>query len=170
MNTTTRPASGGETTMRLGSIFVLLLAAAIGCAHARAAPPALTVHAPARASARLGAVRLDLALRNTSSRTVQADADPARLRVAVREGSGGEVACDPPVTRGGPLSEIAPGASVAVVLDLGARCRIVPGEYAVDVAYDGPGGPAAPASLVLRVTRWVNPGILSPRPDAGRSE
>src|SRR5918912_3696392 len=99
----------------LPATLLLLLAAA------RAdAPPAarIVLEVPPRASARVGAVRLDVALRNASSEPARAEADPARLRVAVRDGAGAALPCSAPVAQGAGRA-LAPGARVAVALDLG---------------------------------------------------
>ena len=141
---------------------LLALVAAAATRAAVAGPPRVLLDVPARASARVGAVRLDVALRNASREPLRADGDPERLRVSVRDSSGAALPCSPPGAGPGAPTALAPGARLALALDLGARCRIeAPGAYAVEVRYEGPGGPAA-GSSVLRVTRWSNPGIRPP--------
>jgi hypothetical protein len=137
-------------------------AALLDLARASAAPPAVVLEAPPRASARLGAVRLRVAVRNASGETLEAAADPARLRVAVRDAAGRRLRCDG-APAGGRAAAIAPGERAHLVVDLGVRCGLTAtGAYTVDVAYEGPAGKTAEARVALRVTRWVNPGPLSP--------
>jgi hypothetical protein len=139
-------------------------AALLDPARASAAPPphALVLEAPPHASARLGAVRLRVAVRNVSEETVEAAADPARLRVAVRDAAGRRLRCAG-APAGGRAAAIAPGRRAQLVVDLGVRCGLAAtGAYTVDVAYDGPAGRTVEARVALRVTRWVNPGPLSP--------
>src|SRR5690242_17556879 len=123
--------------MRARPSTLLLLAVAAASAGASEAAARVVLEVPAHAAARLGAVRLDVALRNASGEPVRAA--PSRLAVAVRDRTGAALPCSAPPGPPAAEVELAPGARVAVAIDLGARCRIGgAGAYAVDVRYDGP--------------------------------
>jgi hypothetical protein len=91
-----------------------------------------------------GSRHVDLAIENGSTRTlVLAEPDPAYARVAVFPGGdnlrvcGVEPRSPPPGARS--RTEIPPGGSVAVRVDLGEACRDVPpGEYRFEVDYRSP--------------------------------
>jgi hypothetical protein len=139
-----------------GMVLALALA---GCAHAREGPR-LVLAAPARASARVGAARLELWIANegAAERRVAADADA--LEVAVTSTSGEAVRCRA-ASGGGTERLLAPGDRVHVQLDLSRRCDLgEPGEYRVEVRH--PAGMNRTVALLL--TRWVNPGPIRQAP------
>ena len=162
-----------------------LLPAALALAACAARPPsvaeahapplleasALSLWAPARAEGRVGAVQLEVRLRNAGGAPVRLVADPGLAELAVR-GPGGPVRCaaPAPVADLPPAVSLAPGAELPLRIDLSGRCRLeAAGEYEVEVAF-----PAADAPTPRAVTRvavaertWVNPGPVPQRP-AGR--
>ena len=135
---------------------------AAGCAHARTPDASrLGLRTAPRATARVGAARLDLWIANEGPSPRPVVVDPEALLVAVTSTSGHAVPCRPPSTAELPtIRLLAAGERASVQLDLSRRCEIAePGEYRVEIEH--PAGDAK-ATVDLRVTRWTNPGPLSP--------
>lgn len=138
----------------------LVALALAGCFHARA-PSRVVLAAPARASARIGAVRLQLRIANEGASPQRVATDPDSLDVAVTSPAGEAVRCAPASGPDGSARLLAPGESVHLQLDLSRRCELLdPGEYRVELRH-----PAGMRGTVeLRITRWVNPGPTGPAP------
>ena len=122
----------------------------------------VALDAPARVEGRIGAVQLEVRLRNRGPGPVSVVADPwlGELSVASERGP---VRCAPasPRMEPPPVVELAPGASVPLRIDVSARCDLAdPGEYDLEVSFGRPGSEAMTARVRLAVAprTWVNPG------------
>ncbi len=145
-----------------GAALMMLAATAGGCAHAqRSTAPRLVLETAPRAAARVGAARLELWIANRGAEPAPVVLDADALQVDVVDASGHAVPCRLPAAAGSAVARVlAPGERAGLQLDLSRRCTLdEPGAYRVEVGLPANG----PKSTVeLRLTRWVNPGPLSP--------
>jgi hypothetical protein len=122
----------------------------------------LALDAPARIEGRLGAVQLEIRLRNDGSTPVSVVADPWLTRLQVT-GDRGEIRCAPPAARmePRPVVELAAGASLPLRVDVASRCYFTTaGDYDLQVSFDDGSASTLPAGvrLSLGARSWVNPG------------
>lgn len=137
----------------------LLALVAAACAHPR--EPGLVLEAPSRATARIGAARLELWIANAGASPRRVALDPDALEVSATSPAGEPARCRPASAGDAAYRLVAPGERVHLQLDLSSRCDLAaPGPYRVEVRL--PGGPAGTVELTL--TRWVNPGPIGPAP------
>ena len=138
----------------------LVALALASCAHGRD-PSRLVLAVPARASARVGAARLQLRIGNEGPSPQRVATGADSLEVTVTSPAGEAVRCAGASDGDGSTRLLAPGESAHVQLDLSRRCELLePGEYRVELVH-----PAGMRGTVeLRLTRWVNPGPAGPAP------
>jgi hypothetical protein len=122
----------------------------------------IALEAPARVDGRIGAVQVEVRLRNEGRGPVSVVADPWLGELSVSSDRGA-VRCAPSSARmqPPPLVELAPGASVPLRIDVAARCDLAqPGEYDLDVSFGLPGAKVSTARVRLAIAprTWVNPG------------
>jgi len=138
----------------------LLLAAATGCAHAEPSAATVSLEATPRGSARSAAATVQIWIRNDGPGAARVALDPGAFRVDVSDAGGRALACDA-ARESGEARLLAAGERAGVEIDLTRRCGLAaPGEYRVEVRSADSG---APVTVMLRVTRWVNPGPLPAR-------
>jgi hypothetical protein len=140
---------------------VVLLLVANGCAHGPPpTAPRVALQTASRATARVGAARLELWITNEGPEPARVALDPDALQVVVTDPAGHSVPCDPAAASPADAPLLAPGERASVRLDLIRRCRLhEPGAYRVEI-----GHPASRSKsrVELLLTRWVNPGPRSP--------
>jgi hypothetical protein len=122
----------------------------------------LVLLAPREIAGRLGAVQLEVRLRNDGPQPVTVATDPWLADLAVT-GARGPIRCAPAAPRMDPQpsASIEPGASLPLRVDLSSRCYFTAaGDYDVEVSFEVPGAPPARARVRVAIAprTWVNPG------------